>query len=89
MVNGAYYKGWAEVIYDSSKTSVPAFWAPTASGNQGELLVSNGQNGYTATPPVWKTVAQAIGLDFWTGTQAAYNALSAHSSTTLYIIIPQ
>ena len=89
MFNGRYYKGWTEVAYDSSKTSIPSFWAPTASGNQGELLVSDGQNGYNATPPVWKTIAQALGIDFWTGTQAEYNALSAHSSTTLYIIIPQ
>ena len=87
-INGANYKKLL-TEFGGSGGNQPALWAPTASGNQGELLVSNGQNGNTATPPVWKTIAQAIGIDFWTGTQAAYNALSAHSSTTLYIIIPQ
>lgn len=87
MFNGAYVKPLFGPM-NHSRSVMPAIWAPTASGNVGELLVSNGQNGYNATPPVWKTIAQALGVDFWTGTQVQYDALATHSPTTLYIIIP-
>ena len=66
------------------------FWAPNQAGNAGEILVSAGPNGYNFTPPVWKTVAQALGVDFWTGTQDEYDALAPnYNSTTMYIIVEE
>ena len=65
--------------------SVPgALFAPITSGDTGSLCVAQGN-----AAPVWKTIVQALGVDFWTGTQAQYDALGSHSPTTLYFIIPQ
>lgn len=58
-------------------------YVPTASGATGTLLVSQGN-----AEPQWKTTQQALGIDFWTGTQAQYDLISTKSATTLYIIIP-
>lgn len=60
-----------------------SMYVPTESGAAGSLLVSQGN-----TAPVFKTIAQALGIDFWTGTQDEYDAITTKSSTTLYIIIP-
>lgn len=89
-VNGPYIKTilYTEDSSSSSRTILPDMWVPTASGNQGDILVSNGSNGYTPTPPVFKSIQQALGVDFWTGTQDEYDAITTKSATTLYIIIP-
>ena len=69
----------------SKGSSVPStLFAPTTSGDTGSLCVAQGN-----AAPVWKTIVQALGVDFWTGTRAQYEALGTHSPTTLYFIIPQ
>ena len=81
---------WRNMVTFKGDSGFSDFWAPNAAGNVGELLVSAGPNGYTFTPPVWKTVAQALGVDFWTGTQDEYDALAPnYNATTLYIIVEE
>lgn len=59
-----------------------ALFAPTTSGASGTLCVSQGNNA-----PQWQTVTQALGVDFWVGTEAQYEALApSYSPTTLYFI---
>ena len=36
-----------------------------------------------------RLAAQALGIDFWTGSQADYDAMASHNATTLYIIVPE
>lgn len=67
-----------------NQTGLPYMSVPTTTGDTGTLCVSSG--GWNA--PVWRTVAQALGVSFWTGTQDEYDALGSYSPTTLYIIIP-
>ena len=59
-------------------------YAPTTSGNEGQLLVSNG----SSLAPVWQTILSALGVDFWVGSQTAYDNMASHLSTRLYIIDP-
>ena len=77
-INGSYYHPAL-----TQQETIPNFYAPTESGTTGTLCVSQGD-----TAPQWKTVVQALGVDFWTGTQDEYNAIATKSATTLYIIIP-
>ena len=63
--------------------SAPAqIFAPESSGASGTLCVSQGN-----AAPQWQTVTQALGVDFWVGTEAQYEALAPnYSNTTLYFI---
>lgn len=80
-VNNSSYYYFAQ----SSSTAFPDAYYPTASGATGSLVVSAGN-----TAPVFRTIAQALGVDFWTGTQDEYDALAPdYSSTTLYIIVEE
>lgn len=80
--NSGYSSPWA---YFSSNNNLPIqrMFVPTASGATGSLLVSQGD-----TTPIFKTIAQALGIDFWTGSQDDYDAMASHNATTLYIIVP-
>lgn len=71
----------ALTYFGTGKPTPDHFFAPTASGATGSLCVSTGDSA-----PVWKTIVEALGVDFWTGTQDEYDALASHSSTTLYFI---
>ena len=81
-VNNSSY-GNALTYYGTSKP-ISNMYVPTSAGNSGDLCVSQGQN----NAPQWKTIVQALGIDFWTGTQDEYDAIVTKSATTLYIIIP-
>lgn len=70
-------------VTTESGNAFPQMIVPETTGATGSLCVSSG--GYVA--PVWKTIAQALGIDFWTGTQAEYDAMASHNATTLYIIV--
>ena len=70
-------------FYGSKPGSINNIYVPITSGDTGTLCVSQGVN----QAPVWKTIAQALGVDFWTGTQLEYDALGTpHNPTTLYFI---
>ena len=75
------YKTYATI---ENGNAFPQMIVPETTGATGSLCVASG--GYVA--PVWKTIAQALGVDFWTGTQTQYDNLGTHSQTTLYFIIP-
>lgn len=77
-INGTY----RYFIKGRSYASWGDIYVPTTSGVTGSLCVSQGN-----VAPVWKTIAQALGIDFWTGTQAEYDAMASHNATTLYIIV--
>ena len=70
----------------ASSYNLPDFYAPTASGASGTVLVSAGN-----TTPVWQTLQAALGIQaIWTGTQAQYEALAPdYSNTTLYFIVEE
>ena len=70
--------------YSSSNAPMQRMFVPTTSGETGNLCVAQG----ASSAPVFKTVQQALGIDFWTGTQDEYDAITTKSATTLYIIIP-
>ena len=77
-INGTYYHPFV-----SERETLPAIYAPIASGTTGTLCVSQGE-----AAPQWKTISQALGVDFWTGTQNEYDQIVTKSPTTLYIILP-
>ena len=70
----------------ASSYNLPDFYAPTASGASGTVLVSAGN-----TAPVWQTLQTALGIKaIWTGTQAQYEALAPnYDNTTLYFIVEE
>lgn len=55
-------------------------FAPSAGADSGALCVSQGVN----AAPVFQTIATALGVDFWTGTQAEYDALATSAGGTGY-----
>jgi hypothetical protein len=71
----------------STGSSISSNWYfPVTSGDTGTLCVSQG----ATSAPVFKTISQALGVDFWVGSQAQYEALSPnYSPTTLYLVIPE
>lgn len=78
-LNGSY----KNLIVPGTQGALGTYYAPSTSGATGTLCVAQGNN----TAPVWKTIAQALGVDFWVGTDAEYQALSPnYSNTTLYFI---
>lgn len=84
-INNTSTSSYYELTVLKKGVYVPgALFAPITSGDTGSLCVAQGN-----AAPVWKTIVQALGVDFWTGTQAQYDALESHSPTTLYFIIPQ
>ena len=70
-------------VYSNNSAGV-SFYAPIGSGSEGQLLVSNG----SGLAPVWETILSALGVDFWVGSQTAYDNMASHLSTRLYIIDP-
>lgn len=84
-VNNAGYSN--PLVYYGTTDGAPMqrMFVPVTSGETGTLCVSQGAN----SAPVFKTVAQALGVSFWTGTQDEYDDLGTYSPTTLYIIIPE
>ena len=72
------------LTFYGTSTPIQRMYVPIASGATGSLVVSQGPN----DAPVFKTIADALGIDFWTGSQDDYDAMASHSPTTLYIIIP-
>ena len=56
------------------------WFVPTTSGNTGDLCVAQGPT----SAPVFQTIATALGVDFWTGTQAEYDALATSAGGTGY-----
>ena len=82
-INGLFFNS-PITFANSSYNNHPDIWVPTSSGTTGTICVSQG----ATSAPQFKTVAQALGVDFWTGTQDEYDAITAKSATTLYIIIP-
>lgn len=82
-LNGTY----TYYLKKSDDTSISDIYAPTTSGVTGTLCVSQGNNA-----PQFKTIAQALGVDFAVLTQDEYDALdpnnggTGYTSTRLYFI---
>ena len=75
----------AKFVTISKGSSIGDRWyIPMSSGETGSLCVAQGVN----SAPIWKTIAQALGVDFWTGSQDDYDNMPSHSPTTIYFIIP-
>ena len=70
--------------YYGSTRPVSNIYVPITYGDVGSLCVAQG----ISAAPIWKTVAQALGVDFWVGTQSEYDAIITKSATTLYFIKP-
>lgn len=77
--NGQY----KNILVTGSQGALGTYYTPTTSGATGSLCVAQGNN----TAPIWQTIAQALGIDFWTGTQTEYDQMASHNATTLYIIV--
>lgn len=75
-VNGASH-------YTPTSNGGFTIYAPTDAGSSGQILKSTGSGA-----PVWATILQALGVDFWIGSQDDYDDMASHSNTTLYIIDP-
>ncbi len=74
-VNGSNNTG---ILRDGSAGNLPAFYAPTSAGSQGQPLLSNGSGA-----PVWGS------YKFQFISQSAYDALVTKDSTTIYFIISE
>lgn len=81
--SGQYFTVNGTSHYTPSANGGFTICAPTSSGSNGQILKSNG--GYT---PVWATILEALGVNFWVGSQDDYDDMASHSNTTLYIIDP-
>lgn len=82
-INNSGYSSPLNCFSPNNSFPIQRMFVPTASGATGSLLVSQGD-----TAPVFRTIAQALGIDFWTGSQDDYDAMASHNATTLYIIVP-
>lgn len=83
-INNTSTSSYYRLTLLSKGSSTPgSIFAPTTSGDTGSLCVSQGN-----AAPVWKSIAQALGVDFWTGSQQDYDDMTSHSPTTIYIIVP-
>lgn len=79
-----------QVFFFGTGSKIATFYAPTTSGNPGDILVSTGNGA-----PVWSGVTipanpvQSTSIDtIWKGTQAEYDALAPnYDPNTFYIIV--
>ena len=75
----------ASLTVISSAGSGKAFFAPTAAGTAGDILVSTGNGA-----PVWTAdnkVSSTSVSTIWKGTQAEYDAIATKDPNTFYIIV--
>lgn len=82
LVNTSQF-GVRPMTFYGTANPLERMYVPTASGQTGSLLVSQGAE----AAPEFKTIVQALGVNFWTGTQAEYDQMASHNATTLYIIV--
>lgn len=80
---GLNINGSSRNVYADFSGSFGTVYGPTTAGSSGQIPVSTGSGA-----PSWATILQALGVDFWIGSQDDYDAMSSHSNTTLYIIDP-
>lgn len=81
--SGQYFAVNGSNHYTPSQNGGFTIYAPTSAGSNGQILKSTGSGA-----PSWATILQALGVDFWIGSQDDYDDMDSHSSTTLYIIDP-
>lgn len=76
-INNSSYSSYM-YYFGNTGNPVPRIYAPTDSGNDGQILVSKGVN----TAPKWETMIKSVRI-----TEDEYEALTEKDNNTLYLIV--